>query len=58
MNSYKRWQALLLWEQRYTAHKKIKSNIAFKKKRKLFISNSINLLISKKAFSPSGILFL
>jgi hypothetical protein len=40
--------------QRYTAHKKkIKSNIYFKKKkRKLFISNSINLLIIKKAFSP------
>ena len=41
--------------QRYTAHKKIKSNISFKKKkRKLLISNSINLLFQRKHSVHSG----
>jgi hypothetical protein len=58
MNSYKRWQALLLWEQRPLSYKdtlltkKLNQILPLKKKRKLFISDSINLLISKKAFSP------
>jgi len=32
--------------------KKLNQILTLKKKRKLFISNSINLLITKKAFSP------
>jgi hypothetical protein len=58
MNSYKKWQALVLWKQRPVSckdtllTKKLNQIFTLKNKRKLFISNSINLLITKKAFSP------